>query len=304
MASIVAYIEVREGDLTPSSLFAVGESRRIAQAVGATVYAFLPVGPIAHAEIDRLAEQLSAAGADRLLCSSDATLAGPALDVTHGAVLAQMADHLRPLLFLFPAGGPGTELGAPLAIRIGAAYVPAASVEIQRLERSTEPESHRVLVTRWRAAGDSLRRIDVGDLERPVVAVLQAGAAMDALGESYAEVEMIPCPTAKAPEVRLVRADADPGAQIETCATLVCVPAGTSAVDLEALRAALPAEACVRTEEAGELIRAAPANLLLLSVDHRRLPFRGGSVVSVSGTPAELATALRGLRASNVETDT
>jgi hypothetical protein len=301
MASIVAYIEVREGAITSPSLSAIGESRRIARAVGATVYAFLPVGAISHVEIDQLAEQLSAAGADRIVCSSDETLAGPALDVTHGAVLAQLADHLRPLLFLFPAGGVGTDLGPPLAIRIGAAFVPAACVEIQPPKLAPEPAAHRVLIARWRIARDGLRRIDVGDFERPVVAVLQAGAVVDGQGESYAEVEMIPCPPARFPEVRLVRADEDPGTQIEACSTLVCAPAETSAVELAALRAELPAQACLRTDQDCDLDRAAPETLLLVSVDHARLPLRAGAVGNVSETPGELAAALRRVRAFDRE---
>lgn len=211
--------------------------------------------------------------------------------------MAQLADHLRPLLFLFPAGGTGTELGPPLAIRIGAAYVPAGKVEIHVSEGHPEPASHRVLISRWRAARDGVRRIDVGDLEHPVVAALQAGLAADSLGESYAEVEMIPCPTAKVPSVRLLRVDAAPQTPAASCSTLVCVSAGTSSADLEALRAELPADACLRTEKDGDLTSAEPETLLLLSVDLARLPIRAGTVGNVAGTPAELGAALRRLRA-------
>jgi hypothetical protein len=308
MASIVAYIEVREGAITSPSLFAMSESRRIAQTAGATVYAFLPVGAIAHVQIDQLAEQISAAGADRILCSSDETLAGPPLDVTHGGILAQLAEHLRPLLFVFPAGGAGTELGPPLAIRIGAAYVPAASIEIHSIDccarsgRMDESASHRVLVTRWRAAGDSLRRIDVGDLERPVIAVLQAGAATQALGESYAEVEMLPCPTANRPACRVLRSEVDPAGRIEACSTVVCVPAATTTSDLDALRAELPAGACLRTEADPDLPSATPDSVLFVGVDPARFSVRATVVGAVGGSPADLVQAVRGLRTADRET--
>lgn len=303
MASIVAYIEVREGAITAPSLFAMSEARRIAQAAGATVYAVLPVGAISHLQIDQLAERVSAAGADRILCSADEMLAGPALDVTHGALLAQLAEHLRPLLFLFPAGGVGTQLGPPLALRIGAAYVPAASIEVHSLDhsvRSPEP-SHRVLVTRWRAAGDSLRRIDVGDLERPVIAVLQPGAATPPLGESYAEVEMLPCPTGNRPECRLLRSEVDPTAESEACSAVVCVPAATTATDLERLRAELPAGACLHSEADPALPRATTDTVLFVDVDRARFAIRATVVAAVSGSPADLAQAVHRLRAADVE---
>jgi electron transfer flavoprotein alpha subunit len=304
MASIVAYIELREGAITPSSLFAVGESRRIAQAAGATVYGFLALGPLSQTETDRLAEQVTAAGADRVLCSSDPTLAGPALDISHGAVLAQLADHLRPVLFLFPAGGVGIELGPSLAIRIGAAYCPAARIEIHNLDLGQISVSHRILLVRWRAARDSMRRIDVGDLERPVVAALAAGSGIDLPGEPSAEVETIPCSPPRHAELRVLGAAVDPNADIEVCQTLVCVESATPAAERNELRALLPPGACLRAEDEVDLDRATPRNLLFLSVDPARLPIRAGVVGEVSGSAAELASALRRLRATNGEAPT
>jgi electron transfer flavoprotein alpha subunit len=296
MASIVAYIELRDGAITRSSLFAIGESRRIAQAAGATVYGFLALGPLSPVEIDRLAEQVSAAGADRILCSSDETLGGPALDVFHGAVLAQLADHLRPVLFIFPSGGVGAELGPPLAIRIGAAYVPAASLEIHPVDSGQASVSNRILLTRWRAGRDSLRRIDVGDFERPVVAVLAAGSGSECQGESYAEAETIPCPPPKHAALRVLRIEADPSAEIESCQTLLCVPATTSALERDDLRAALPPDACLRTEGDGDLETAAPQHLLALSLDPGRLPIRARAFWELSGTIGDLIAALHRVR--------
>jgi len=292
MASIVAYIEVREGAITAASLFAIGESRRIAQAAGATVYGLLALGPLSHVQIDHFAEQVSAAGADRILCSSDESLAGPVLDITHGPILAQITDHLRPVLLFFPAGGVGSELGPPLAVRIGAAYVPTASVEIHSLDSGQASSPQRIFVTRWRSARDTIRRIDLGDLERPVVAVLAAGDKSDFAGESYAEVEMIPYPTPKRPAERVLRSEVDSAAEVELCGTLVCVPSGTDAAELGTLRAALPHGVCVRTEDACDLGRASPQRLILLSVDQARLPIRAAVVREVAGTAAELAEAL------------
>jgi hypothetical protein len=221
MASIVVYIELRAGAVTRPSRFAVAEARRVAERAGATVYALFTVGALAQTDIDQIAAQVSAAGADRILCSSAEALAGPPLDVTHGALLAQVAGHLRPLLFLFPAGGTGSELGPPLAVRIGAAYLANASIDIVADASTGEPPLERVLLSRWRAAGDAQRRVDVGEFERPVVASLACGPAPSPLGESYAEVEMLPCPESGPPPLRLASLAPDRAAVAELASALV-----------------------------------------------------------------------------------
>jgi electron transfer flavoprotein alpha subunit len=241
MASIVAYIELREGAITTPSRCAVADARRVADSAGATVYALLTVGPLTHAEMDRLASEVSAAGADRIFCASAETLAGPPLDVTHGALLAQVAEHLRPVLFLFPAGGVGTQLGPPLAVRIGAAYMANASIEVRAEERGLDPDSKRVLLFRWRAARDSQRRIDVGDLERPVVASLASGAVPLPVGEPYAEVEIVPCPDSKFPKTLPIASEVDGDAEFELHRAVVWSGRPVSAAAGDALRAELPA---------------------------------------------------------------
>ncbi len=243
MASIVAYIEVREGAMTSPSRFVVAEARRIADAAGATVYALLTLGPCSHVEIDRLAAQVSSAGADRILCSSDEILAGVPLDVTHGMLLAELAERLRPLLFLFPAGGVGIELGPALAVRIGAAYFPSASVEVRAEDRTPEAASQRIVLHRLRAARDGQRRIDIADLERPVVASLAAATVSRPLGEACVEVEMLQCPEPKVARPRNLASEitADDN-DVELCSTMVWSAEPVSTAVQSALRADLPPE--------------------------------------------------------------
>jgi hypothetical protein len=252
MASIVAYIELREGAITTPSRFVVAEARRIADAAGATVFALLTVGPLAEVEMDKLASEISAAGADRILCSSADMLDGPALDVTHGALLAQVADHLRPLLFLFPAGGSGAQLGPPLAVRMGAAYMANASIDLCAEDRTPEPPSQRVILSRWRAARDGQRKIDVGDLERPVVASLVAGGSPPPVGDPYAEVEMVPCPDSKFPDICVVGSEVDTASSFELCRAIILTATPTAAV-AEAFRAGLPEGTCLATTAEAEL---------------------------------------------------
>jgi hypothetical protein len=219
MASIVAFIELRGGLVTRPSRHLLGESRRVADRVGATVYALFTVGEIGQTRIDQIATELSAAGADRILCSSAAQLGGPALDATHGGLLAQVAEHLRPLLFLFPAGGVVSQLGPLLAVRIGAAYLPNASLEVSA-DQAT-PICDRVVLSRWRAAHDGQRRVDIKELERPVVASLGCGVLPPALGEPYAEVEMLPYPESGHHGCSLREATDDPTAASEVCSAMV-----------------------------------------------------------------------------------
>jgi hypothetical protein len=265
MASIVAHIELREGAITRPSRFAVAEARRVADSAGATVYALLTVGDLPQTDIDQLASELSAAGADRILCSSAELLAGPPLNATHGQVLAQVAEHLRPVLFLLPAGGSGPELGPALALRIGAAYLPDASINVIAEERGGGPASQRIVLDRWRGARDALRRIDVGDFERPVVASLSCGIVPAKLGEPYAEVEMLPCPEPGPARMRLLATERDRSAAPEVCSALLWSPVPLDAATRAALPPELPAGSSLVIGTTDLLtVDASPRELLLL----------------------------------------
>ena len=130
MASIIAYTEIEHAAITAPSRFALAEARRIADDLGATVYALLALGPTAPDELAALAGEVGTAGADRVLCCADEAVHGPSLDATHGPLLAAVAERLRPTLVLFPEGESGPKLGQPLAERMGATFMPSATLEI------------------------------------------------------------------------------------------------------------------------------------------------------------------------------
>jgi len=192
MASIVAYIEVRHGAITACSRFALAEARRVADDVGATVYALLALGPTAPEKLSALAGGVGKAGADRVLCCADRALEGPSLDATHGPLLAAVADRLRPTLVLFPAGEAGPELGRQLALRMGASFVPGSSLDIVAA-RGLQPAE--VVVRCGEGDPDGERGVSLRDVERPVVATLRAGSAPPPLGEPASEMEMLNYPT-------------------------------------------------------------------------------------------------------------
>jgi len=266
MASILAYIELRQGSITDPSRFALAEARRVADGAGATVFALFTVGVLDQSEMDRLASEASAAGADRVLCASAEALVGPPLDPTHGGVLAQVADHLRPLLVLLPAGGSAAQLGPSLAIRMGAAFMNSASIELHREDRTPDPPSWRVLLCRWRAARDGHRTIDVGDLERPVVAGLAAGPFPAAAGAPYAEVEMIPCPDLRFSSLSVASGPPEASAAVEACRCLIWSGAASPQAR-QALQRTLPSDTCLVSEAEAtlpSLVQAAPEDVLVL----------------------------------------
>lgn len=217
MASIVVYIDARDDAVTGPARFALGEARRVADGLGATVYALLALPPTSGDHLDRLAARIGEAGADRILCCMDKALAGPVLDARHGPLVASVADRLRPNLFLFPAGTSAAQLAPSLAIRSGAAFLRCASVEI---ESGSRP---RLRLRCWRAAHDLQRTIDVRELERPVVATLAAADADRPRGEPAAEMEMLVCPPATGCVPRVISASPDPAAEVATIRSLVIV---------------------------------------------------------------------------------
>ena len=199
MASIVAYTEIRQASITAPSRFVLAEARRIADDLGATVYALLALGPTTPEGLAALAGKVGTAGADRILCCTDEALAGPSSDATHGPLLASVAERLRPALVLFPEGEAGPALGRPLAERMGAAFLPCSALEVQA---AIGLEPAQVLV---RCPDDDHllpRAVSLREIGRPVVATLLNGTAPPALGEPASEMEMLSYPTPTPPPPR------------------------------------------------------------------------------------------------------
>jgi electron transfer flavoprotein alpha subunit len=264
VANIVVFIEVRDGATTVASRYAVSEARRMATELGATVYAVMALGPASEEAIEGHARVVGEAGADRILCCSDAALDGALLDATAGAFLASLGDRLRPVLTIFPAGDVGAALGPPLALRLGALYHARASLEVLR----DEGGGPRLSLRRFRAADGAIRALDVaGVRSRPVVATLPAGLDPGARGEPAAEVEMLAYVAPKAPVgIRELSSEPDDATAVELAPALLAVGADVKDAELAALRAAAPAGTVVVRE--GErpvgLDHACPARLLVV----------------------------------------
>lgn len=275
VANVVVYVEVRGGAATAPSRFAIGEARRIADRLGATVYALLALGAEEAEQAEPLGRSLGEAGADRVLCCADSALGGAALDASHGPLLAAVAERLRPVLVLFPAGGLCASLGAPLAARTGAAYQPNAALRIVAgSAAAAEGEGpmtagERLLAHRWRPGCDGLRTLDLQDCERPLVAGLAAGAANRPLGDPAAEVEMLSYPGRTSPAFEELSSEPDEHAALALAAVVIGVEAEAGPDATMALGSAAPDGAVVLADggaPAAARLAACPGRLLLVGV--------------------------------------
>jgi electron transfer flavoprotein alpha subunit len=276
MASIVAYIEVRQAALTAPARFALAEARRVADTLGATVYALLAIGPATPEELEELAGRVGKAGADRILCCADEALAGPSLAATHGTLLATVAEHLRPFVVLFPAGETGSELGRPLAVHMGAAFMPCASLEILP---ANDLQPGQLQIRCWRAACDGQRVVNLHDFDRPVVASLSAGMAPPVLGEPALEMEELIYPEPSRPLPRILSAEPDPGTDVVLAEKLILLEEGVSDTTRVALESALTPEVQVLVPEDPRrkaLARACPTALLVVASSASKANFRPG----------------------------
>jgi len=128
VANIHAYIELAGDQPAESSLEALGEGRRIASALGATLHAVVACA-IPPRGADGLIETLGRHGADKVVLVSAPELAGPLLHATHGPAVAAACEKAPPALVLLAATAGGRDLAPRLAARLGAAYLAEASVE-------------------------------------------------------------------------------------------------------------------------------------------------------------------------------
>jgi hypothetical protein len=238
-------------------LFALSEARRVARDAGVTVFAVVLADPRSEAETHATAARLGIAGADKVLVCERPGLDAPALDVTHGPALQLVAERVPPLVVLFPAGGDGLQLGAPLAARLGAAFASAADLEVSESPLPLPESVGRLCLRRWRRDLSAYRRLDPVELERPVVAVLGAHGAPRADGTADVDVQIIDGP-APADPARIVELESvpDEDAAVALARVLVVVDPAVGAESLAALAAGAPEGVAVV-----DLARVSPAAL-------------------------------------------
>jgi len=242
MPNLLVPIDLRQGAPTGPSLFALSEARRVAHSAGVTVVAALLGDPRPEEDALRIAARLGVAGADKVLLYEQIGLDAPALDATHGPALQLLAERVPPLVVLFPAGGAGMQLGAPLAARLGAAFASSADLEVSDDPLPLTDSLGRLCLRRWRPDLSAYRRLDPVELERPVVAVLGAHGTPREDGTPAVELQVIEGPAPpEAPTIVELESVADEDADVALAQVLVVVdPAvGADAVAKLAARAPL-----------------------------------------------------------------
>jgi electron transfer flavoprotein alpha subunit len=219
------YIERDRDQLLAGSLEALGEGRRIASSLGATLCAFAPMA-VAH-DRPSLIESLACAGADRVLTMTSPALAGPGTWNTHGAALIAACERERPLLVLLAATDHGRELAPRLAARLGAGFAPEPSIE-----RGPRGE---VVLTNSCYGGHYRRRLAADRLGAPIVVTIATGSYPAARGHASAAHAIALEPPSFAAMATELPADAGAKASLATARVIVGAGAGVSGPDQLAL---------------------------------------------------------------------
>lgn len=202
MACVLVHTDVVDGHPTPAALAILGEGRRIASALGASLYAVAFTADDDPAVEGALNAALGHGGADRSVVISGAT--PPALWLTRGPALARACELLRPSLVLLAADAAGRDIGPRLAARLGAAFVAEPTVE-------AGPRGE-IVFARPVYDGELWRRLQLDELEQPAVVTLSADrpAARGTDDAELVHLAVVPPPVAAGVELSVEPAAPDP----------------------------------------------------------------------------------------------
>ena len=239
---------------------------------GLTVFALVLDEPQSGLRADDLAVSLGRAGADRVLLCEGAGLGAPALDVTHGRPLFTAAERVPPIVVLFPTGGPGDELGPPLAMRLGAAYARAVDFRVCEEAGPLADGVGRIHLRRWRADRTGYRQLDPVEIERPIVAILGAMGTPRTEGTPDIDVEVIACAPAPSAPVSELASEPDDLEAVAQARGLVILAPQVSAEARAQLRAAAPAGVAVVDSTACPCALAAASPAFVLEVGSSEAP--------------------------------
>ena len=218
MANVHVYIELVGGRPADPSLEALGEARRIASFLGATLYAVLPTGAPPETQQDELIAFLGHHGADKVVVVSAPELGNPTLYASHGHALAAVCERIPPALVLIAATPGGRDLAPRVAAKLGAAFLAEPSVEYG--------PGGELYLSRTVYGGAFKRRLAADDVERPLVATVTPGSYEKATGEDEAEVLVIQPAAATPAAFEEISREVDPAAALATAPVVVTAGAG------------------------------------------------------------------------------
>lgn len=236
VACVLVHTEVDGDRPTDHARAVLGEGRRIASSLGASLHAVAVIGadeevPMGHKLITTLGE----AGADRVLLVA-ADKPKPTLWATVGAALVTACEQVQPSLILLSSTAGGRDIAPRLAAHLGGAYFAEPAVE-------AGPRGE-VVLSRTVYGGDLWRRVSLDELDVVAVATLddRRGAAR---GDDDAEVVQLEGSSAPDARIEVIGATDDDGAALEHARVIVVAGAGTTAESMTvvtALAKALGAE--------------------------------------------------------------
>lgn len=189
MANVLTVIELHEGRVLPVALEVLGQARRLSTALGATLYAVVPLGRAPRYGEDDIIAVLGRHGADKVVLVTDEALgdrAGAMRWGTHGASILTIAEALPPALVLFGATAGARDVAPRVAARLGAAYLHEGWVEL-----APSTEAGLALWEQLDEGGPRALPLPDG-LEFPVVATIPPGRYELAQGAEDVEVEIVP----------------------------------------------------------------------------------------------------------------
>jgi electron transfer flavoprotein alpha subunit len=220
VACVLVHTEVDGDHPTDHARAVLGEGRRIASSLGASLHAVAVISekdevPVGHKLIVTLGE----AGADRVLLVA-AEKPAPTLWATIGAALVTACEQVQPSLVLLASTAGGRDIAPRLAAHLGGAYFAEPAVE-------AGPRGE-VVLSRVVYGGDLWRRVSLDELDVVAVATLddRRGAAR---GADDAEVVQLEGTTPSDARVEVIGAIDDDGAALEHARVIVVAGGGTTA---------------------------------------------------------------------------
>lgn len=189
MANVLCVVELHEGRALPVCLEVLGQGRRLSTALGATLYAVVPLGRAPRYGEDDIIAVLGRHGADKVILVTDETLGDRGATMrwgTHGPAIVTITEALPPALVLFGSTAGARDVAPRVAARLGAAYLHDAFVDLDGGDAG---------LALWEAGDDvsEARALPLPDgLEFPVVATIPPGRYDVAHGAEDVEVEIVP----------------------------------------------------------------------------------------------------------------
>jgi len=220
VACVLVHTEVEGDQPTDHARAVLGEGRRIASSLGASLHAVAVIGekdevPMGH----KLIETLGRAGADRVLLVV-AEKPFPSLWATVGQALITACEQVQPSLILLASTAGGRDIAPRLAANLGGAYFAEPAVE-------AGPRGE-VVLSRTVYGGDLWRRVSLDELDVVAVATLDDRRGT-AKGDDDAEVVQLEGTSAADTRVEVIGAADDDGAALEHARVIVVAGAGTTA---------------------------------------------------------------------------